>query len=154
MGKVHVVEHADPVKRTFRLELAGKIDEDAMLPELPAKGASFDRVVVDLGDVTYINSCGVRTWIGWVNAFPKGLHVEYERCPVVMVHQMSLISGFLPNGSLVRSFNVPYYCAACDRSETVLYVEGRHFHGTEVHPKDQNCPGCGKPMAIDIMEGM
>ena len=152
MGKIHVVEHPEPAEKTLRLEVAGKIDEDAEFPAIESQ--AIDRVVVDLDDVTYINSCGTRTWIGWVNAIPRKLHVEYERCPVVMVHQMNLINGFLPNGSLVRSFYVPYYCAACDRSETVLFVQGRHFSGAELIPKDQLCPGCGKPMAIDVMEGM
>src|SRR4051812_12932078 len=81
---------------------AGHIDEDAQFANLDLNGSN--KVVVDLDGVTAINSCGIREWIKWIRTAPGGASVVYRKCPKVIVDQINMVTGFLPDNGKVESF--------------------------------------------------
>ena len=62
-----------------KVTLTGEITEDADFGPLIAQKCSS--MVVDLSEITRINSCGVREWIEFVRASnEKGTRLVLERC--------------------------------------------------------------------------
>lgn len=99
------------------LIIGGAIDEAAALHEMVTR-AQGNRLVLDLGAVTFINSLGVRDWIRMQAAAQKaGLDVELRRVAEPLVHQLNMIIATRGNAA-VTSFFAPYACDACGREES------------------------------------
>jgi anti-anti-sigma regulatory factor len=130
------------------LTVKGAIDEDANFAQATVDGAS---VIVDLGGVTAINSVGIREWIKWTKALPAGCKMTVRNCPKIIVDQINMVLGFLPAGTVVESFYVPYYSEASGNEKMVLFLNGREFKDGKVSPPDVNDEG-GQPMEMDVIE--
>src|SRR5512135_2248555 len=89
------------------VSFSGDVDEDAVFSNLSLDGAK--QVVLDLEGISAINSCGIREWIKWVKAAPADTKFVYRKCPKIIVDQINMVAGFLPDGSSVESFFVPYF---------------------------------------------
>ncbi|NJL24423.1 MAG: hypothetical protein HC902_04140 [Calothrix sp. SM1_5_4] len=129
----------------------GAINEESQLPgfsEVPGK------IFVDLAGVTMINSLGCRKWGHWLKESVKaGEGIHLIRCSPIMVHQINILAGFLPEGARVESFQVPYHCEACDFEERALFSRGRDFGIQEsIDVQEQKpCPKCGGDMTLDVV---
>lgn len=131
------------------LALKGNIDEDADFAQASVQGTTL---VVDLGGVVAINSVGIREWIKWTKAFPAGCKMTVRNCPKIIVDQINMVLGFLPPGSKVESFFVPYYNEATGNEKMVLFVNGREFKDGKVNPPDTVNDDAGDPMEMDVIE--
>ena len=100
---------------TYLLE--GEITEDADLGFF--EKASSQEILLDLNQVTFINSCGIRDWIEAQAKF-QGHKIVYENCPQVIVEQMNMVKGFIANGGEVKSFYAPYYNEKTDQEVKIL----------------------------------
>lgn len=133
------------------IKLQGPIDEDAQFAPLDLGGAAA-RVLLDLDGITAINSCGIREWIKWIRTAPPSATVVYQKCPKVIVDQINMVSGFLPEKGQVESFYVPYYSDASGSEKMVLFRQGHEIAGHELKPpaevKDEN----GEAMEMDVIE--
>src|SRR5687768_7774371 len=96
-----------PEGQQLVLEVKGNIDEDANFT--PPDLGSFTNVTLDLEGVTAINSVGIREWIKWMKGFPASVKLGVRKCPKIIVDQINMVAGFLPAGTTVQSFYVPYY---------------------------------------------
>ena len=140
------VHHRDDV--TF-VKLGGVIDEDNELQELGDK-ISGGTVVIDLGGVERINSCGVRDWVNWLNGVEsKNANVVLVECSPAIVAQINLVNNFTGNG-VVKSFYVPYFCPECDE-EKVLLVESADMGPPPHEPPVCRCDECDLVMDFDDM---
>lgn len=101
----------------------GQIDEEAVFPSLGELGA---QTVIDLKEVSAINSVGIRSWIMWFGNF-TGTHFIFINCPKALVMQMNMVEGFLPEKSEVRSLEVPFFCEDCDQEKNVLFYVGKEI---------------------------
>lgn len=128
----------------------GGIDEDANFVN-PNLG-SAQAVTLDLDGVTAINSVGIREWIKWIKAFPTSLKLSVRNCPKIIVDQINMVAGFLPPGTGIESFYVPYYSDATGSERMVLFVNGKEFNGSEVSPPSQVVDDSGESMEIDVIE--
>src|ERR1700679_1102075 len=115
------------------LTLKGAIDEDANFSQGPVTGSA---VIVDLGAVTAINSVGIREWIKWTKTLPAGCKLTVRNCPKIIVDQINMVLGFLPAGSRVESFFVPYYSEATGNEKMVLFINGREFKDGKLNPPE------------------
>ncbi len=141
------VHHRDDV--TF-VKLGGVIDEDNELQELGDKIAGGGTVVVDLGGIERINSCGVRDWVNWLNGIEaKDANVVLVECSPAIVAQINLVNNFTGNG-VVKSFYVPYFCPECDE-EKVLLVESADMGAPPHEPPVCRCDECDLVMDFDDM---
>lgn len=149
MGKLDIKNQKQGASAT--LTFAGSIDEDAKLPD-PNEFKSMAEITVDMGGVQAINSCGVREWVKWIKAMPPTTKLIYTNSPKVIVDQMNMIGGLLPKGTVIKSFQVPYFCENCKQVHAIVFNEGKEFQGKAAKAPDLNCPKCGQPMELDVIE--
>ncbi len=125
-----------------KLTLAGRIDERARLAELVGK-VQPGPLTIDLADVVYINSLGVRDWVDFLRRLEgKGVTVAFERCADVMVLQMNMINGARGRAE-VRSFFAPFACDACGWEGAALVVTEKVAPVvTEGRTPETPCPDC------------
>ncbi|HMN67838.1 MAG TPA: hypothetical protein PKC28_04795 [Bdellovibrionales bacterium] len=132
------------------LAIQGNIDEDANFT--PPDLGSSSAIVLDLEEVTAINSVGIREWIKWVKTLPASLPLSVRRCPKIIVDQINMVAGFLPQGAVVESFYVPYYSDASGNEKMVLFENGKEFKGGDVHPPNEVKDETGEVMEMDVIE--
>jgi anti-anti-sigma regulatory factor len=139
-----VVPHADG---TTCVRFSGGLTEQAALMDLlrePLKG----RLVLDLGDLEWINSYGVREWIRLVNALgSRGFEIEYHRCSHAFVRHMNMVSQFR-GPARVRSVLLPYFCATC-RAEQQLLIGLSDAGAPPLVEPSQRCLRCGGEAEFD-----
>ncbi len=129
---------------------AGHIDEDAQFSDLDLGGSS--KVIVDLENVSAINSCGIREWIKWIRTAPASATIIYRKCPKIIVDQINMVAGFLPDNGKVESFYVPYYSDVSGDEKMILFSEGKEFNGNEVNPPADIKDASGDVMEMDVIE--
>lgn len=136
-----------------RLVMAGRIDESARLAEL-AETVTAGPLVVDLGDVAYINSLGVRDWVMFLRRLAeRGVEVTLERCAEPMVLQMNMILDARGHAR-IASFVAPFACDGCG------WEGGRLIVTAEVLPvvegggtPEAECPECqGRARFADFVD--
>lgn len=131
------------------LRFVGSIDEDAALDKVKVGGAK--NVVMDMGEVDSINSCGGREWVKWIRNVDTNMHVEFVNCSSVFLDYANMIDGFVPSNGVIESFNVPYYCEACDQlSLQVFQSQEIRDHKREI-PESIPCAKCKKPAEVDVI---
>ncbi len=100
-----------------RFYLKGVINEFAKFdPLFEFKGASM---ILNLKDVTRINSTGVREWITAIEKVEPSIEMIFEECPPVVVYQMTMIPNFTSRVK-VKSVYAPHYCEEGDIQKDFL----------------------------------
>lgn len=131
------------------IKLSGVIDEDNELAELTDK-IHGSTVVIDLGEVERINSCGVRDWVNWLGRVEaKNAEIVLVECSPAIVAQINLVNNFTGRG-VVKSFYVPYFCPECDE-EKVLLCETADMGPPPHEPPICRCDECDLVMDFDDM---
>jgi len=132
------------------VKMGGVIDEDNELTDLTERILP-GTVVIDLGEIERINSCGVRDWVNWLTRVEKGgSRVVLVECSPSIVSQINLVNNFTGSG-VVKSFFAPYFCPQCDR-EKVLLVEASEMGPTPHRAPVCRCDECDGVMEFDDME--
>jgi anti-anti-sigma regulatory factor len=131
------------------VQLQGEIDENADFSELRRRlrGA----VVLELGEVRRINSCGVREWVNFVRelgATKEVTDVVFTHCSPAIVTQLNMIYNFRGQAR-VRSFLAPYVCQECDHETEKLLDVQTHFPGRTRVPPDFTCEKCAGRLELD-----
>lgn len=131
------------------LALSGKIDENSVFPKI--KFAGISTLVFDFRGIKGINSMGIQAWIAFLKSVPSNITVAFQHCPLRIVNQMNLFPAFMGSRPVkVVSFYAPYYCAPCDKSET-LHVSVKDLGAGLSLPK-KNCSQCQKTMELGAIE--
>jgi hypothetical protein len=120
------------------INLIGEMNEKAnvTLPEM----IEVTSVVFDFVHLKHLNSAGIRFWITLLGKLPSGSVVHFRNAPKFVVDQMSMVQGFMPSGSVVDSFEMPYFCDKCNKPDSEMLKAGVHF--------DQAV--AGKPYALRL----
>jgi hypothetical protein len=100
------------------VKFIGQMDEDMDLTKLSSISENILRF--DFDEVTGINSCGIRDWIAFLEDLPSDQKIIYMRCPQIIIEQMNMVKGFLPESASIESFYGPFFCESCDNEEKVL----------------------------------
>lgn len=133
----------------INISVSGVLDEDTDFSKisLPSNG----EVHFDLSQVKSINSCGIRDWIKWLSATPE-ISVVFHQCPKVIVDQINMVQGFLPERGKVDSFFVPYFSEETEEEKLVLFRTGAEYqdNGQVMAPEIQD--SSGNAMEMDIVE--
>jgi hypothetical protein len=132
--------------RGNHLTLAGAITEAASLARM-LDHAKDQRLVLDLGGVTFINSLGIREWIRMQQAAATAkIGIELLRVAEPIVHQLNIMPA-ARGVSIVTSFFAPYICDDCDQEHTML-LDVR-THGADLAKQRapaMKCPQCKRDM--------
>jgi hypothetical protein len=146
MGKFDIkIEKAAPA---WKVSLSGVIDEDADFN--PHSLAGAPAIVMELGSVKSINSCGIREWIKWVGT-AGSVAVQYQSCPKIIVDQINMVQGFLPATGKVMSFYVPFYSDDSGEEKSVLFTAGKEYGEGGLKPPEVK-DSKGAVMEMDVVE--
>ena len=141
----------------FTFQLSGPIGETSPLFIYKIRDAT--EVVVDLKEVTFINSIGVKSWVMWAMKIPLRCPVSFFNCPYVIINQFNMVVGFMPANGKVKSFFAPYHCEHCNFEKFELFTDGiEYFNNPDPgqvaisYPAEKPCPKCGKAMEADFFK--
>jgi hypothetical protein len=128
--------------------VSGSLDERANLPKL----TEASQVIINLEQLIYLNSIGVRKWIRWMQEMSNVKSIVLEYCPSIFMKSLNSIKGVLPQNGRVISFYVPYYSDELQERKNVLFKMGTDFteDGKITFPKILSPDG--RPMEIDVIE--
>ncbi len=147
MGKFDIkIDKASP---EFKVMVSGVIDEDVDFNQYSLAGAKSVQMV--LGGVKSINSCGIREWIRWIGSAGTA-PVVYSECPKIIVDQINMVQGFLPNTGRVMSFYVPFYSDDSGEDKSVLFSFGKEYSDSGLAAVPEVKDSAGKAMEMDVVE--
>lgn len=136
-----------------RLTLRGRLDEATQLvAQVP--GWTARRVILDTGELTFINSIGIREWMHFLAALTSaGATIVHERCSEPLVEQMCFIPAVRAGGT-VRSFHAPYLCPSCGAESSELLDVAEHRDALRaLRAPALPCPNCQQAMELgDVPE--
>lgn len=127
-----------------RVVYRGPINEDAKAALAQVIGRIAERAILDLGGVSYLNSCGIRDWAYFLKTVKKGRELVLDRCVDEVVRTMNMVISF--HGNLpVRSLSRVYGCPHCQHEQVEAFVDGVHYKRGEM-PRipEMKCQRCGK----------
>lgn len=138
-----------PLKATKEgnvIKLSGTLDEEADLDA--TVGSVTGNVTFHCGEVTRINSVGVKTWIKYFTEISKsGAKFTFEELSPALVEQAGLIKNFTCGGP-IQSFLAPYHCASCKQTVNIGFKSaGMKADDSSLPPK--KCPNCGGEAVFD-----
>ncbi len=137
-----------PFEGGNELVLKGEINEDLLIEELISNNSK--KIRINFENVEMINSCGVREWIKFVEAISNdGAKVEYYNCPQIVVQQINMVTGFVPNQGSIETFYAPYFCEECENEDKSL-LKSSDLSGRTA--PELKCSKCGAMSEIDAME--
>ncbi len=131
------------------ISLSGVMNEDAKFEPIDLSKAS--ELVLNLSGITLINSIGIRNWLKWSAGFPTDRKIKLTNVPKAMIDQANMLSNFFPKNSVFESFEVPYYCASCEKSHSVFY-EIQAANTAEQVKDSGSCPKCGSATELDVLK--
>jgi len=97
---------------------------------------------LDLENVIYINSFGVRSWINLVSSLEQTMILH--RCSPIMVEQFAAIEETMKNCA-VKSIIIENYCTHCD-CEAIEFLEFNQLTREKFDYQSPVCPKCGENM--------
>lgn len=131
------------------IQLAGSLDEEVNLSQERLNGSNS--LIFDFAEVTSINSCGIREWIRWIMPHISA-SIIYRNCPKIIVDQINMVDGFLPNSGMVESFYVPYYSDDTDEEKHILFTYGKEYTENGINYPESVLDSKKQPMEIDVIE--
>ncbi len=138
------------------VQMSGPIGETTALFTLPMAG--LKDIVLDMNEVTFINSIGIKHWILWTVKIPHDCVVRMLNCPFVIGTQASIVVGFAKPNMKVETLKVPYICNACGTEHLYLAkMDKDYFYAVGskaaeiLLPESIPCPKCKEAMEQDFI---
>lgn len=135
--------------KQFVVQLAGQVDDQADIEKaigtLPAPPYEMH---VNCGQITRINSIGVKNWIKYFQKI-QALRVPifFYDCAPPIVQQMNLVFNFAAGGKVV-SLQVPFSCEDEEHNFTLTFtVPDLKKIGFNI--PSQKCPKCSSASEFD-----
>jgi serine/threonine protein kinase/anti-anti-sigma regulatory factor len=128
------------------VRLSGVIDETVDFKKIAS--SLQGPVILDLDEVTSINSFGVREWV-LAQKYFASTYTCFIRCRPPFAWYFNTVQDFGGSGQLV-SFYAPYSCPRCDTHTEVLLDARKQFSQLSVStPPEAKCPACGAAAEFD-----
>jgi hypothetical protein len=102
-------------------------------------------VVVDLQEVSFVNSFGIQRWVKWLREIQRDapdVSLRIENVSAVTAHTMAFIRELLPKTIVVDSVFVALSCAKCETPAPDLLV--LRTNPQNVSAKILACVSCGE----------
>jgi len=131
---------------TLLIRPIGAISGDSDLSALIPKSSA--RIILDLANISRIDSLGVREWIRAMQSSGDSQTIVWERVSPAMSSQVGMITNFVGRGS-VASFILPWWCQACGNEHTTD-VEAQALKSSGLESPE--CPKCGATMTLDELD--
>lgn len=130
------------------LTLGGDIEDQTILTSFVAQLRRSP--IIDLGEVNFINSVGVREWITLLAELAqRGLKVTLRNVSEPMVRQMVMVIEARGDAA-VESFFAPYVCPTCADERALLVDVATHRAALDARtPPRLPCAACGADAEFD-----
>jgi hypothetical protein len=129
-----------------KLDFMHLIDESFMFPDSLPSG--LKEIDIDLGQMVYINSMGLRRWVSWIIGLVQsqpGARLVISRPTLAYIRSVEVIRECLPPKALVMNFYVDLYCDGCNNEHSILMENKKGLKIPETP-----CPKCGTIMDTEI----
>ena len=136
-------------EKAMSLRLIGSIDEEAALENIKV-GTSKD-LIIDIGEVNFMNSYGGREWIKWTHKLNSNRNLRFLNCPSVFLEYVNMIDGFIPSNGTIESFKIPYYCESCNKVTNRNYESKSITDVSKDVALNMTCSHCKKNAEIDVV---
>ncbi len=138
-------------KEKLLVRLIGPITEVADFG--PLQFSRLRPVEIDLGEVTAMNSIGIRDFAAWMASLENPV-IEFSHCPKFFIDQVNMIIGLVPVRASFLSFYVPFFSSVTDEEKRVLFVKGMEYKGVGENvtielPEVRDSKG--NPMELDVV---
>ena len=130
--------------------LKGGISETFDPQPLVDRLAQGQPIVIDLSEVSRINSTGVREWLHFIRNVDTS-KLTFVNISPAMVQQIAMVANILPVDR-IESLALPFLCDECDHEHT-MYV--KTAEALETAEKPRVCPNCDTADALvfdDLVE--
>ncbi len=101
--------------------------------------------VINMKNVSYIDSFGIRHWMSFIKRFSATRQVKLEECTLDFSLQVLLLNGVLGQAK-VNSFYATFFCNKCSHEESHLYDLTKLSTTSGEIDATRVCSGCGDLM--------
>jgi hypothetical protein len=147
------------VGMAVQLRFTGFMNEDVnfggIVPWINEFGQGRTNLLLDLGNLTQMNSCGVREWLMFLEQIRAAkLTFSFTVISEAFADNANSVIDLLgPRGTTIGSFHAPYYCGTCQmRTMKVLRTEDLRVDSGAFAPPEENCTRCGNKLEFDGIE--
>jgi len=131
------------------VSMQGGIDERTDLSPLLAELEGQTDIDFMMQGVTYLSSCGVRSWCLFVEALAPTVTYSFRNCSLAFAAQASMVPMTVGSGK-VHSMQAPYFCEGCDREESRLVDSILVTRETgKLRAPPLHCHICGSELEFD-----
>jgi hypothetical protein len=140
---------------TLVVRAKGVLDEDmnfsVILKHLRELGEAIKTIHFDIGNVSRINSCGVREWLLLMEQVTPKVTLAFENVNELFIDQANVIPRMLGNkGSSILSFQAPYHCPKCTEDFLITLKPTDVWTPAGLGtPPPKTCQNCGTAMQFD-----
>ncbi len=129
--------------------LQGGFDERTNFRPLLTRLEGEPNIDFMMQGVTYLSSCGVRSWCLFVEELAHKASYAFRNCSPAFAAQAAMVPMTIGKGTVV-SMQAPYFCRTCDREESRL-IESKLVRRTSGAPKPPpvHCHLCKKALVFD-----
>jgi DNA-directed RNA polymerase subunit RPC12/RpoP len=135
----------EKIGSVLEVTLSGDIVDDTFCTlRLGCDQSDVSLIRCRVGELTRINSVGVKSWLTWVRDLQKcKTPFVFAECSLSIVEQMNLMTGFTGDGP-IESIYAPYMCTSCSREFThLLNAEDlKKLIMPEAELPHPSCPRC------------
>lgn len=141
-----------PSTGVVKMKISGRIDEMSVFPKF--EGQSISRLCLNLEDVDGINSMGILFWIRWwkdLLARNSGLTFEVEQARMNIIACSSVVAGFLPEKTEIKSFYLTYHNEIEGQSIQELQQKGINYDDKKITVQEEiTRPYEGKEQVFEL----
>lgn len=119
--KVLIEQLPDQIIATF----SGSMTEAIYMPEWPEHNQETT-VIIDLENLTAINSLGVSKLISWLKEI-RTKSLFFRNCPPFYIYQVNMIPDMIPDFAIIDSCYVIYYNGESGKEKRVHFRRGVHY---------------------------
>ena len=133
--------------QNIKVSFAGKIDANGVDVSTLQDRVKGD-CIFNLKKVEYVNSIGMKEWIGFMETFSKGRAITFEECSPSIINQINIIPEF-SNYAKVKSFFAVFVCEECQLHSDHLFDTSLGYKAIMEESEKMMCKSCNHPMELD-----
>ena len=137
----------DGDSKNVRVRFSGKIDASGVEVNKLNQLVSGD-CIFNLKKVEYVNSIGMKEWIGFMEDFSSGRKIIFEECSPSIINQINIIPEFT-NYAKVTSFYSVFVCEECQFQMDHLFETSLGYTQIMEQSEKMVCRTCGNTMELD-----
>ncbi|MFC1585639.1 hypothetical protein ACFL5V_08845 [Fibrobacterota bacterium] len=144
-------QRQDGPEEVSLVRFTGSVNERLVMENILHQGLK-PQVIIDLKNVSRINSTGTQDFIKGIREISHGRKIMLSGCSMAMVQQFNMIDN-MTQGCRILSFYAPYYCNSCDAVfQMEIDVEKEEQALNNFQAPSQKCRKCGEPLEFDDIE--